>query len=140
MREYRRVDREVRERVQALPDIARRRARLRVSQISRMPGFAARAKVSGMPWVYSFAYRFDSNAAAHPTPLTIEQFLEARPDGVAILSSARGPRPDPYNVAAQMMSVLLELAGRHVDQSELEPGLTDVRDELAQLRALGSRG
>lgn len=90
-----------------------------------------------MPWVYSFAYRFDSNAAAHPTPLTIEQFLEERPDGILIRSSAGGPRPHPYYVAVQLMSVLIELAGRHVDQTALEPGLAEVRAELERLRHLG---
>lgn len=79
-----------------------------------------------MPCVYSFAYRFDSNAAAHPTPLTLEQFLEVTPEGIRILASASGARADPYYVAATLMSALLELAGRRVDQTELEPGLAEV--------------
>lgn len=140
VRHDRRSIAEVRARVGALPDLDRRKKRLRVGQISRMPSFADRAKVAGMPWVYSLAYRFDSNAAAHPTPLTIEQFLESRPDGIAILSSARGPRPDPYYVAAQLMSALFEFAGRHVDQTELESGLAEIRTELERLRHLGDEG
>jgi hypothetical protein len=138
VREYRRLEREQRQRVQKLPRLARRKKRLRVTRISKMPSFADRAKVAGMPWVYSFAYRFDSNAAAHPTPLTIEQFLEERPEGILIRSSAGGPRPDPYYVAAQLMWALLELAGRHVDQTELAPGLEEVRAELERLRQLGA--
>jgi Family of unknown function (DUF5677) len=140
VREYRRIEREVRQRVQGLPRLARRKKRLLVKQIARMPRFADRAKVAGMPWVYSFAYRFDSNAAAHPTPLTIEQFLEVRPEGIAILPNARGVRPDPYYVAAQLMWAMLELAGRHVDQTELEPGILEVREELERIRQLGGAG
>jgi hypothetical protein len=36
------------------------------------------------------------------------------------------------------MSALLELAGRHVDQTELEPGLADVRAALERLRLPGA--
>lgn len=140
VREYRQLERKQRQRVQALRRLSRRKKRLRVDRISRMPSFADRAKVAKMPWVYAFAYRFDSNAAAHPTPLTIEQFLEARPEGVLVRASAGGRRPDPYYVAAVLMSVLLEIAGRHVDHSALEPGLAAVRDELERLRRLGGAG
>lgn len=138
VREDKRTERDARQRVQRLPRLARRKKRLRVTSISKMPSFANRSKVAGMPWVYSFAYRFYSNAAAHPTPLTIEQFLENRPEGILIRSSAGGPRPDPYYVAAQLMSVLLEVAGRHVDQTELEPGLAEVRVELKRLRRVAA--
>src|SRR5207253_3711103 len=80
VREFRQRKHEVRRRLRRLPRVARRKNSLRVERIAKMPSFADRAKVAGMPWVYSFGYRFDSNAAAHPTPLTIEQFLEERPD------------------------------------------------------------
>lgn len=36
------------------------------------------------------------------------------------------------------MWALLELAGRHVDQTELAPGLEEVRAELERLRQLGA--
>jgi hypothetical protein len=62
---------------------------------------------------------------------------EERPEGISIRSSAAGARPDPYYVAAQLMSALLELAGRHIDQTELEPGLAEVRAELERLRTAG---
>lgn len=135
VRELGRLEREQRMRVQALPQLARRKRRLRITRISRMPSFADRAKVAEMPWVYSFAYRSDSNTAAHPTPLTIEQFLEERPEGIVILPSATGPRPDPYYVAAVLMSALLDIAGRHLDHSAIEPGLAAVHEELQRLRA-----
>lgn len=137
VREYRRLQAEQRARVQALPRLARRKKRLCVERIAKMPGFRERAKVAGMPWVYSFAYRFDSNAAAHPTPLTLEQFLEVTPEGIRILPTASGARADPYYVVATLMSALLELAGRRVDQTELEPGLAEVRAEIERLRDLG---
>lgn len=124
------------EQVEGLARLSRRRQRLRISDIERMPGFRARARVADMPWVYSLAYRYASNAAAHPTGLAVEQFLELQGDSIVVLASARGGSPEPYYVGAQLMSALLELAGRHVDQTELEPKLNELRIELDRLRAI----
>ena len=132
------IQQQQRERVEGLPRLSPRKNKLRVTRIGHMPGFHDRAEVAGMPWVYSLAYRFDSNAGAHPTPLAIGQFLEERADGIAVQSYARGPRPDPYYVAAQLFAVLVELAGDRVDQTALEPGLAELREDLELLRALGA--
>jgi hypothetical protein len=56
---------------------------------------------------------------------------------IRILASARGERADPYFVAATLMSALLELASRHVDQIELEPSLAKGRVEIKRLRLVG---
>jgi hypothetical protein len=109
---------------------------MKVSQISHMPSFAKRAKVAGMPWVYSFAYRFDSNAAAHPSPLALGRFLDERPEGIEVRSSPGGAFPDPYYVPARLFAALLQLAGERVDQSELiQPGLEDVVSCLEEMSA-----
>jgi hypothetical protein len=91
-----------------------------------MPSFRQRADVAGMPWAYHYAYRYDSNAVAHPSPLAVERFLEVREDGVHILGTPTGPVPDPYYISARLFAALLELAGEHVDIGELEPGLAEV--------------
>lgn len=138
VRDLHRQQREVRAKLERLPRLAARKRRLRVGRVDRMPGFGDRAKVAEMPWVYSLAYRFDSNSAAHPTPLTLEQFFEMRPEGIAILAAGSGERPDPYFVSAQLMSALLEFAGRRIDQTEIEEGLEEVRAELEGLRRRAS--
>jgi hypothetical protein len=122
-----------------MANLPRRASRLRwmqVSRVSEVPSFAKRAKVAGMPWVYSLAYRFDSNAAAHPTPLAVGRFLEERGEGVEIRSSAGGSFPDPYYVPARLFAALLELAGERVDQSELiRSGLEVVVSRLDEISA-----
>lgn len=132
---------ETRERMVSLPRRASRLRRMQVSRVSEVPSFAKRAKVAGMPWVYSLAYRFDSNAAAHPTPLAVGRFLEERGEGVEIRSSAGGSFPDPYYVPARLFAALLELAGKRVDQSEvLRPGFEDVVSRLNEISVSLRRG
>lgn len=98
-----------------------------------MPGFRVRADVGGASDIYSLTYRFDSNSAAHPNPLALEQFLEARPDGIVIRAMPSAPRPDPYVVGAVLLATLLDLAGERLDQDELRPGLDQIRVRLKAL-------
>jgi hypothetical protein len=109
---------------------------MKVSRISYLPTFADRAKVADMPWVYSLAYRFESNAAAHPTPLSLSRFLEERPEGIEIRATPGGSFADPYYVPARLFAALLHLAGERVDQSPLiRPGLDDVVAQLDEMSA-----
>lgn len=98
-----------------------------------MPGFQERAAVGGGSDIYSLTYRFDSNSAAHPNPLAVEQFLEQRADGIEVLATPNGPRPDPYVVGAILLAALVELAGERVDHQELEPGLNEIRTQIEGL-------
>jgi len=84
-----------------------------------MPPLQDRAEVGGAAGIYSLTYRFDSNSAAHPNPLALEQFLEARDGDVLIHATPQGPRPDPYIVGAVLLIALVELAGERGDHSEL---------------------
>lgn len=96
-----------------------------------------------MPWVYTLAYRFDSNAFAHPTPLAIGRYLEERGEGFAVLSAPTGSVVDPYFVAARLFGALVEIAGTFdsVDHSELEPGLREIVAELDRMAAeIGAKG
>jgi hypothetical protein len=132
----RRLQAETTERMRNLPRQASRLRRLKVSRTSHLPSFADRAKVADMPWVYSLAYRFDSNAAAHPMPLSLGRFLEDRPEGIEIRPTPGGSFPDPYYVPARLFAALLALAGERVDQSQLiRPGLDEVVARLDELSA-----
>lgn len=130
----RRLEAETRRRLTSLPRRASRLRRMKVSRLSRLPSFADRAKVAEMPWVYSLAYRFDSNAAAHPSPLSLSRFLEERLEGIEIRATPGGSFADPYYVPARLFAALLELAGQRVDLSDLlSPGLGDVVARLDEM-------
>lgn len=82
--------------------------------------------------IYSLTYRFDSNSAAHPNPLALEQFLETR-NGDILVRAPKGPRPDPYAVGAVLLAAVVDLAGELVDHTALEPQLAQIRDRLQAL-------
>lgn len=138
VRELRQTRERVRSRAQQLPHYSARLEKLKVQQVTRMPSFAERAEVAGLRDIYSLTYRFDSNSAAHPNPLALEQFLEAREDGIVIHASPRGPRPDPYVVGGVLLLALVDLAGERVDQQELDPHLEDIRTRLQALPQLAN--
>lgn len=116
-----------------LPRYKARLETLKVKQVTRMPGFDERAQVAGAAMIYALTYRFDSNSAAHPNPLALDQFLEPRNGDVLIRATPKGPRPDPYAVGAVLLIALVDLGGEQVDHSQLEPGLAQIRDRLQAL-------
>lgn len=133
VRDLRRLREQVRRRAQRLPRYKSRLEKLKVKQLTRMPTFQARAEVGGASDIYSLTYRFDSNSAAHPNPLALEQFLEERPDGVRIRATPKGARPDPYVIGAVLLMALVELAGEQVDHTELASGLAQLSARLLAL-------
>jgi hypothetical protein len=136
VRGLRRARRRIRARAGRLPRYQQRLEKLKVQRLNRMPSFQARAEVAGGEGIYSLTYRFDSNSAAHPNPLALEQFLEERTEGIRILATPKGPRPDPYVVGAVLLAALLDLARDRVDQQELEPGLAQIAARLQALPRL----
>jgi len=136
VRNLRRLREDVRRRAQRLPRYKSRLEKLKVKQLTRMPSFQARAEVGGAADIYSLTYRFDSNSAAHPNPLALEQFLEERGNNIRIRATPKGPRPDPYVVGAVLLLALLDLAGEQVEHSELAPHLEELS---ARLQALPQR-
>jgi hypothetical protein len=132
LRRFKQHEADTRARIDALPRKARRLKKLQVKRVSEMPSFKARAAVAGMPWAYSLAYRFDSNAAAHPSPLAVERFLEAQGDRVRILPTPEGTVADPYYVAARLFSVIVQVAGRSVDHTAFEDDVEAIVLELDQ--------
>jgi hypothetical protein len=116
-----------------LPRYAKRLEKLKVKQVARMPSFALRAEVGGAAMIYSLTYRFDSDSAAHPSPLALDQFLETRNGGVLVRATPKGPRPDPYATGAVLLIAVVDLAGERVDHGSLEAGLAQIRERLQAL-------
>lgn len=81
----------------------------------------------------SLTYRFDSNSAAHPNPLALEQFLEPRNGDVLIRDTPRGPRPDPYTVGVALSLAVVELAGERVDHGTLAAEIARISRALRAL-------
>jgi hypothetical protein len=119
-------------RARRLPRYPQRLEKLRVERVTKLPSFRTRAAVGGAGDLYSLTYRFDSNSAAHPNPLALEQFLEQGPDEIEVLSTPAGPRPDPYAVGAILLAALLDLAGKRVDHSELDTELAKITTRIEQ--------
>jgi Family of unknown function (DUF5677) len=133
VRELRRLRDETRARAQRLPRYRARLNKLKVDQLARMPSFEKRADVGDAEMIYSLTYRFDSNSAAHPNPLALEQFLEGRNADIVIRATPSGARPDPYVVGAVLLLALVELAGERVDHSAMASELARISAELQQL-------
>jgi hypothetical protein len=140
VRKLKATDRTARARINALPRKDARLKKLRVRRVSEVPSFKDRAAVAGMPWAYSLAYRFDSNAAAHPSPLAVERFLELDGQTIRIRATPSGAIVDPYYVAARLLAALIQIAGRHVDHSAFEAEVDAVIAELDQLALTISGG
>ncbi len=54
--------------------------RLGLDRAPRYPNLREQATAVGLGFSYSLAYRFDSQSAAHPSAMAIEQLFEDRPD------------------------------------------------------------
>ncbi len=121
-----------RARIDALPRKAKRMRKMKVKRVSEMPSFKDRAAVAGMPWACSLAYRFDSNAAPHPSPLAVERFLE-RENGAIRFRATPSGAIDPYYVGARLLGALIQIAGRQVDHTAFEAQIDAVIAELDQL-------
>lgn len=125
---------ETRRRAQRLPRYRARLKRLKVDQLTRMPPFEARAEVGGAEMIYSLTYRFDSNSAAHPSPLALEQFLEPRNGDILIRATPRGQRPDPYAVGSALFLAVVELAGERVDHTALAAEIARISESFRHCR------
>lgn len=117
------------------PRYTDRLTKLNVRRVNKMPTLRERADITGLEMIYELNYRFDSNSAAHPSPLAAEQFLEQLSDGtVVITAEPTAPRPDPYASGAVLFVMLLNLTGEYVDHSAIEAGIERVQRKLEALR------
>jgi hypothetical protein len=136
---------ELESRILALPRLKRRLRKLRpltykpgatvrTGLIDRMPRFKERAAVAGLPDLYALIYGFESRAVVHPNPLSIEQFLELREEGVVVHAEPQRRRPDPYAIGAAVFALVLELASEQLDDFDLQPEVAALLPRVARLR------
>lgn len=100
------------------------------------PGLQQQANDVKLGLVYSLAYRFDSQTAAHPSALAIEQLLRDRPDlgGVEVLADPPVERTyaDPYATGAFILRDAFASAATHIPEVELD-GFDDVAQRLEEI-------
>lgn len=101
------------------------------------PNLREQAIAVGLGFSYSLAYRFDSQSAAHPSAMAIEQLLQDRPDlgGIRLLPEPPPERgyADPYGVGAFILRDALASAAALVPELQLA-GFDEVAAQLDQLR------
>lgn len=118
--------------------LAELRERHGLKRPPRYPNLRDRAIAVGLGFSSSLAYRFDSQSAAHPSAMAIEQLFENRPDlgGIRLLSEPPPERgyADPYGVGAFILRDALASAAALVPELRLA-GFDEVTARLAQLHA-----
>lgn len=91
----------------------------------------------GLGFAYSLAYRFDSQSAAHPSAMAIEQLFEDRPDlgGIRLLPEPPPERgyADPYGVGAFTLRDALASAADLIPELRLA-GFDEVTARLDTVR------
>lgn len=103
--------------------------------IPRYPTLEQQARAVELETVYALAYRFDSQSAAHPQALAIEQLLEPVPEGIII----RGEPPvdrryaDGYAVTAICLHDALASAAAHYDDLAIHE-LAQIAEQIRGLR------
>jgi hypothetical protein len=139
VRRLQRLRKQTLEIVNAAPRRRERLKALKVDRVEHMPTFAKRASVAGVEMIYALSYRFDSNSAAHPNPLALEQFVSDAPEGGILINEAPSDlRPDPYVTGAWLLLALVDLAGERIDHTDLAPGLARITARLQALRTAGA--
>lgn len=126
------------------------RAELQIEKVPEMPSLHDQAIAVGLGFSYSMAYRIDSQSAAHPTALAIEQLLENVPElgGIRLLAEPSSERiVDTYSVCAAILRDALASAAALIPELRLEgfdevSAALDVLEELMKSETAenGSRG
>jgi hypothetical protein len=110
--------------------------RLGLDRAPRYPNLREQATAVGLGFSYSLAYRFDSQSAAHPSAMAIEQLFEDRPDlgGIRLLPEPPPERgyADPYGVGAFILRDALASAAALVPELQLA-GFDEVAAQLDEL-------
>jgi hypothetical protein len=99
-----------------------------------VPSLKKRADSVGLGDIYALAYRFDSQAAAHPNALAAEQLLRLGEDGNEVVVGAAPERalPDPYAVGAALLAMMLEAGAEVIPDLEVRD-MGDLSNELRRL-------
>jgi hypothetical protein len=113
------------------------RIELGVERIPDFPNLRQQAAATGLAFSYSSAYRFDSQTAAHPSALAIEQLMQDRPDlgGHQLLAEPPPGRgyADPYAVCAFILRDALAGAAALIPELALD-GFDEVAERMDVLR------
>jgi hypothetical protein len=99
------------------------------------PGLEAQATATGNRIDYALGYRLNSQGAAHPNVLSLENLLRELPDnrGIQVLAEpAADNRLNVYGSGAVYLFDALEVAGELIPQLRIE-GLDEVRRTLTEL-------
>jgi hypothetical protein len=103
------------------------------------PNLREQAIAVGLGLSYSLAYRFDSQSAAHPSTMAIEQLFQDRPDlgGVRLLPEPPAERAyaDPYGVGAFILRDALAGAAAMIPEFQLEgfdPVVANLEEAVTQ--------
>ena len=156
------IDRETREWAQAndreieilRPDVRERLERIcagidaRVGEIAAerqlnrqpiYPSLEAQATATGNRIEYSLGYRLNSQGAAHPNAMALENLLEQLPDGGVRVLAQPAPenRLNVYGSGAVYLHEALSLAGELVPQLRID-GLDEVAEQLTTLAIMGA--
>jgi hypothetical protein len=101
------------------------------------PNLRDQATAVGLGFAYSLAYRFDSQSAAHPSAMAIEQLFEDRPDlgGIRLLPEPPPERgyADSYGAGAFILGDALASAAVLIPELRLD-GFDEVAARLDTLR------
>jgi hypothetical protein len=112
------------------------RVQLGGERAPRYPSLREQAEAVGLGFSYSLAYRFDSQSAAHPSAMAIEQLFEDRPDlgGIQLLPEPPAERgyADPYGVGAFILYEALNSAAAQIPELALDE-LDEVGLEFSRL-------
>lgn len=119
-------------------ELARLQEHLGLEERPSYPSLRKQAIAVDLGLSYSLAYRFDSQTAAHPTAMGIEQLMQDRPDlgGVQLLADPPPGRgyADPYSVPAVILNDALTAAAGVIPELQLA-GIEDVQAKLNELRS-----
>lgn len=116
--------------------LAQLQEQLGLDRVPRYPNLREQAIAVGLGFSYSLAYRFDSQSAAHPSAMAIEQLFEDRPDlgGIRLLPEPPPERgyADPYGVGAFILRDALASAAALVPELQLA-GFDEIAAQLDEL-------
>jgi hypothetical protein len=133
---------DVRERLEALQadlteGIANIAADRRLDRAPRYPRLNEQAEAIGSAIDYSLGYRLDSQSAAHPSVLALQNLAEALPDGSIRIVAEPAPdnRLNVYSTGSLYLFDALELVGELIPQLRIE-GLEEIGEELQELAVM----
>ena len=133
---------DVRERLEVLQADLRERiasiaADRQLDRHPRYPRLSEQAEAVGNAIDYSMGYRLNSQSAAHPSVIALQNLAEELPDGsVRILAEpVRDNRLNVYGTGSVYLFEALDLAGELIPQLRIE-GLDEIGEELQELAVM----